>query len=96
MLRRQLGTCSATLMTLLILHARHPPAAVRVRLRRHARRRARRRGGQPGRVRQLRHPGIILLTVAAAAQATAISVAMDMTEGIIARFRTMAISRAWC
>jgi len=39
-------------------------------------------------------PGIILLTVAAAAQATAISVAMDMTEGIIARFRTMAISRA--
>ena len=39
-------------------------------------------------------PGIVLLTVAAAAQATAISVAMDMTEGIIARFRTMAISRA--
>jgi ABC-2 type transport system permease protein len=39
-------------------------------------------------------PGIILLTVAAAAQATAISVAMDMTEGIVARFRTMAISRA--
>jgi ABC-2 type transport system permease protein len=39
-------------------------------------------------------PGIIVLTVAAAAQATAISVAMDMTEGIIARFRTMAISRA--
>ena len=39
-------------------------------------------------------PGIILLTVAAAAQATAISVAMDTTEGIVARFRTMAISRA--
>jgi len=39
-------------------------------------------------------PGIILLTVASAAQGTAISVAMDMTEGIIARFRTMAISRA--
>jgi ABC-2 type transport system permease protein len=39
-------------------------------------------------------PGILILTVAAAAQATAISVAMDMTEGIIARFRTMAISRA--
>jgi len=38
-------------------------------------------------------PGIILLTMAAAAQATAISVAMDMTEGIIARFRTMAIAR---
>jgi ABC-2 type transport system permease protein len=38
-------------------------------------------------------PGIILLTVASAAQGTAISVAMDMTEGIIARFRTMAIAR---
>ena len=32
--------------------------------------------------------------MASAAQGTAISVAMDMTEGIIARFRTMAISRA--
>jgi len=39
-------------------------------------------------------PGIIVMTVAAAAQGTAISVAMDMTEGIIARFRTMAISKA--
>ena len=39
-------------------------------------------------------PGIILITVAAVAQGTAISVAMDMTGGIIARFRTMAISRA--
>ena len=39
-------------------------------------------------------PGILLITVAAAAQGTAISVAMDMTEGIIARFRTMAIARA--
>ena len=39
-------------------------------------------------------PGILLLTVAATAQGTAISVAMDMTEGIIDRFRTMAISRA--
>jgi ABC-2 type transport system permease protein len=38
-------------------------------------------------------PGILLMTVAAAAQGTAISVAMDMTEGIIARFRTMAIAR---
>jgi ABC-2 type transport system permease protein len=37
--------------------------------------------------------GIILITVAAAVQGTAISVAMDMSEGIIARFRTMAISR---
>jgi ABC-2 type transport system permease protein len=39
-------------------------------------------------------PGILLLTVASAATGTAISVAMDMTEGIVARFRTMAISRA--
>src|SRR6478672_2219970 len=39
-------------------------------------------------------PGILLITVASAAQGTAISVAMDMTEGIIGRFRTMAISRA--
>ncbi|WP_454778160.1 ABC transporter permease [Georgenia muralis] len=37
-------------------------------------------------------PAIIVMTAAAAAQGTAISVAMDMTEGIIARFRTMAIS----
>jgi ABC-2 type transport system permease protein len=39
-------------------------------------------------------PGIILITVASTSQGTAISVAMDMTEGIINRFRTMAISRA--
>jgi ABC-2 type transport system permease protein len=38
-------------------------------------------------------PGILLMAVAAVAQGTAISVAMDMTEGIIARFRTMAIFR---
>ena len=34
------------------------------------------------------------MTAAGAAQGTAISVAMDMTEGIIARFRTMSIARA--
>ena len=38
-------------------------------------------------------PGILLVTVAGAATGTAVSVAMDMTEGIIARFRTMAIAR---
>ena len=38
-------------------------------------------------------PGILLMTVAGAAQGTAITAAMDMTEGIVARFRTMAISR---
>ncbi|MDH6119388.1 ABC transporter permease [Kitasatospora sp. GAS204B] len=39
-------------------------------------------------------PGIILMTVTAAATSTAVSVCTDLTEGIIARFRTMAISRA--
>lgn len=39
-------------------------------------------------------PGIILIAIAGAAQSTAISAAMDMTEGIIARFRTMGIARA--
>lgn len=39
-------------------------------------------------------PGILLMTVAGGGTGTAIAVAMDMTEGIIARFRTMAISRA--
>jgi ABC-2 type transport system permease protein len=39
-------------------------------------------------------PGIVLITVAGAATGTAVSVAMDVTEGIVARFRTMAISRA--
>jgi ABC-2 type transport system permease protein len=39
-------------------------------------------------------PGIVLMTVAGAATGTAVSVSMDMTEGIVARFRTMAISRA--
>ncbi len=38
-------------------------------------------------------PGVLLITIAGAAQGTAISVAMDMTAGIIARFRTMAIAR---
>jgi len=38
-------------------------------------------------------PGILLMTVVGAAQGTAISVAMDMHEGIIARFRTMDIAR---
>ncbi len=33
------------------------------------------------------------MTLAAAAQGTAITVAMDMTQGIVARFRTMSIAR---
>ncbi|WP_326666530.1 ABC transporter permease [Streptomyces canus] len=39
-------------------------------------------------------PGVLLMTVGGTAIGTAVSVASDMTEGIIARFRTMAISRA--
>jgi ABC-2 type transport system permease protein len=38
-------------------------------------------------------PGIILMTAAAGSISTAVSVCMDMTEGIVARFRTMAIAR---
>ena len=38
-------------------------------------------------------PGMLLFTVAGAAQIAAISVAKDMTEGIIARFKTMRIWR---
>jgi ABC-2 type transport system permease protein len=38
-------------------------------------------------------PGILLMTAVSAAQMTALSVNADMTEGIITRFRTMAISR---
>jgi ABC-2 type transport system permease protein len=57
--------------------------------------------GVPGVARPDRHayltyvvPGILIMTVASAALGTAISIAMDMTEGIIDRFRTMAIARA--
>ncbi|MFD3518165.1 ABC transporter permease [Streptomyces sp. NPDC058657] len=39
-------------------------------------------------------PGILLMAIASGSLSTAISVSMDMTEGIINRFRTMAISRA--
>ena len=38
-------------------------------------------------------PGILLIAVASGAMGTAIAVAMDMTEGIVARFKTMAIFR---
>jgi ABC-2 type transport system permease protein len=39
-------------------------------------------------------PGIILMTVAGGCMATSVAVCVDMTGGIINRFRTMAISRA--
>ncbi len=53
-------------------------------------------GGHASRAGYLNYlaPGVLLLTVAAAVQGTAIVVAMDMTGGIIDRFRTMAIARA--
>jgi ABC-2 type transport system permease protein len=38
-------------------------------------------------------PGILLITISGTVSGVAITVAMDMTEGITARFRTMAISR---
>jgi ABC-2 type transport system permease protein len=39
-------------------------------------------------------PGILLITIAGGAGGTSTTVSMDMTDGITARFRTMAISRA--
>ncbi len=39
-------------------------------------------------------PGVVFLAVGSGGQLAAISVAQDMTEGIIARFRTMDISRS--
>lgn len=38
-------------------------------------------------------PGVLLMAVAMAAQGTAIGVAQDMNEGIVARFKTMDVSR---
>jgi ABC-2 type transport system permease protein len=38
-------------------------------------------------------PGVILMTAISSAQSTALNINTDMTEGIIARFRTMAITR---
>lgn len=38
-------------------------------------------------------PGILVITAGASAAATAINVCIDMNEGIVARFRTMAITR---
>jgi ABC-2 type transport system permease protein len=38
-------------------------------------------------------PAILIMTITAVVQGTSISVTMDMTEGIVDRFRTMAIAR---
>lgn len=52
-------------------------------------------GGADGRDAYIAYltPGILLFAVIGGAQSTAIVVSMDMTTGIIARFRTMSISR---
>jgi ABC-2 type transport system permease protein len=52
-------------------------------------------GGGGGRSEYLAYlvPGILMLTIGGTTIGSAVSVAMDMTEGIIARFRTMAIHR---
>jgi ABC-2 type transport system permease protein len=50
-------------------------------------------GGRAGYVNYVL-PGILMMSAAIAATGTAVMVATDMTEGIIARFRTMRISRA--
>ena len=39
-------------------------------------------------------PGILLMTIGSTVIGTAVSVSTDMNEGIIARFRTMAIHRS--
>jgi ABC-2 type transport system permease protein len=52
-------------------------------------------GAGAGRAEYLAYlvPGILLTTIGAAGTGTAVAVATDMTEGIVARFRTMAIAR---
>jgi ABC-2 type transport system permease protein len=50
-------------------------------------------GGGRGAYIDFLTPGMLLFTIAGAAQITAISVSKDMTEGIIARFKTMRIWR---
>jgi ABC-2 type transport system permease protein len=53
-------------------------------------------GASGGRDEYVRYifPGIIVMTVAGSATGIALMVAMDMKEGIVARFRTMAIARS--
>jgi ABC-2 type transport system permease protein len=52
-------------------------------------------GGGPDRSEYIAYivPGILLMTIGGTVVGTAVSVSNDMTEGIIARFRTMAIHR---
>ncbi|MGP4109306.1 ABC transporter permease [Streptomyces sp. 4N509B] len=52
-------------------------------------------GGPPDRSAYIAYvvPGLLLMTIGSTVIGTAVSVANDMTEGIVARFRTMAIHR---
>jgi ABC-2 type transport system permease protein len=52
-------------------------------------------GGAPDRGAYIAYlvPGLLLMTIGSTVIGTAVSVSNDMTEGIIARFRTMAIHR---
>ncbi|MFH9469763.1 ABC transporter permease [Streptomyces clavifer] len=52
-------------------------------------------GGGTGRSAYIAYivPGLLLMTIGSTVVGTAVSVSTDMTEGIIARFRTMAIHR---
>jgi ABC-2 type transport system permease protein len=52
-------------------------------------------GGPPDRARYIAYlvPGLLLMTIGSTVIGTAVSVSNDMTEGIVARFRTMAIHR---
>ncbi|MFJ3983730.1 ABC transporter permease [Streptomyces fungicidicus] len=52
-------------------------------------------GGGPDRAAYLAYlvPGVLLMTIGSTTVGTAVSVSNDMTEGIIARFRTMAVHR---
>ncbi|MEV5568147.1 ABC transporter permease [Streptomyces sp. NPDC052196] len=52
-------------------------------------------GGGPDRAKYIAYivPGLLLMTIGSTVVGTAISVSNDMTEGIMARFRTMAIHR---
>jgi len=53
-------------------------------------------GGVPDRSAYIAYvvPGLLLMTIGSTVVGTAVSVSNDMTEGIIARFRTMAIHRS--
>ncbi|HZX06587.1 ABC transporter permease [Kribbella sp.] len=52
-------------------------------------------GGGGGRAEYINFltPGILLMSIASGTMSPAVAVCMDMTEGIVARFRTMAIFR---